>query len=193
MGGIYYQIGQQIGAANRGTVPVFPCFVFGCLKKDSNRGTVPVFVPVFVPEKGNTMKYTNARFGFSVDYPQHWGEITESQNGDGAVLFQNDMMDVRAHADYSLLALNLSFDDYINEYYYGWERNNAVVLGADKAVKLIYHGEDSYQTALLAERDGVVYTFAVVRMKYYSPEQIDGSLETIITETETAEKTFKIL
>ncbi|MGB4311940.1 MAG: hypothetical protein WBJ17_03295, partial [Natronincolaceae bacterium] len=122
-----------------------------------------------------------------------WGEITESQNGDGAVLFQNDMMDVRAHADYSLLALNLSFDDYINEYYYGWERNNAVVLGADKAVKLIYHGEDSYQTALLAERDGVVYTFAVVRMKYYSPEQIDGSLETIITETETAEKTFKIL
>ena len=146
-----------------------------------------------VPEKGNTMKYTNARFGFSVDYPQHWGEITESQNGDGAVLFQNDMMDVRAHADYSLLALNLSFDDYINEYYYGWERNNAVVLGADKAVKLIYHGEDSYQTALLAEKDGVVYTFAVVRMKYYSPEQIDGSLETIITETETAEKTFKIL
>lgn len=146
-----------------------------------------------VPGKDKTMKYTNARFSFSVDYPQHWGEITESQNGDGAVLFQNDMIDVRAYASYSLLALDLSFDDYINEYYYGWERNNAVVSGADKATKLTYHGEDSYQTALLAEKDGVVYTFAVVKMKYYSPEQMDGSLETIFMETEAAEETFKIL
>ena len=117
----------------------------------------------------------------------------ESENGDGAVLFVDDMIDVRVYGSYSLGVLGLDFYSYLNEYYDGWEQNEAVVSGADKAVKLIYYGEESYQTALVAEKDEVLYTFTIFIEKHSGSEQMDEQSEIIYSEAEAAGETFKVL
>ena len=144
-------------------------------------------------ERNNIINYTNGRFGYSIDYPQYWGEAMESENGDGAVLFVDDMIDVRVYGSYSLGVLGLDFYSYLNEYYDGWEQNEAVVSGADKAVKLIYYGEESYQTALVAEKDEVLYTFTIFIEKHSGSEQMDEQSEIIYSEAEAAGETFKVL
>ncbi len=144
-------------------------------------------------ERNDTTNYTNGRFGYCIDYPQYWGEAMESENGDGAVLFADDIIDVRVYGSYSLDALGLDFYSYLNEYYDGWEQNEAVVSGADKAVKLIYYGEESYQTALVAEKNGVIYTFTISIWEHLSPEQMDEQSKIIYSEAEAAGETFKVL
>ena len=144
-------------------------------------------------ERNNTINYTNGRFGYSIDYPQYWGEAMESENGDGAILFADDIIDVRVYGSYSLDALGLDFYSYLNEYYDGWEQNEAVVSGADKSVKLIYYGEESYQTALVAEKNGVIYTFTISIWEHLSPEQMDEQSKIIYSEAEAAGETFKVL
>jgi|GEM_PF-4509345 len=143
----------------------------------------------FDEEIYDNANYINERFGFSIDYPIEWGIAEESHNGDGSILYMSERVDVRVYASYMM---EDSFDSYLDNYYSGWEYNEAHVSGASKSAKLIYYGEDSYQTALVAEKNGTVYTFSVIGMMYLTPEEMDGELEDVVAAAEIAEKKFNI-
>ena len=134
------------------------------------------------------INYSNSRFGYSIDYPAEWGEVEESTNGDGCILFMDDAIDIRVYASYMM---EDSFENYIDSYYEGWEYSQTKVSGAKQAAKLIYYGEESYQSVLIAEKDGTVYTFMIVDM-YIDAEYSDEMREAILKEAEMAEKSFKI-
>lgn len=132
--------------------------------------------------------YKNDKYGYEIKYPQNWGEAEESPSGDGGILYQDDSEDVRVFASY------LMDDDlmsYINNTYDGWDYSEATVEGASQAYKLVYEGEESYQTAVVAEKNGSVFTFMAINMYIdadYSSEQRDA----IIKGSEVAETSFRI-
>lgn len=138
--------------------------------------------------------YANGRFGFSVKYPKEWGEVFESDNGDGAILYKDEDLDVRAYAGHML---DDSFQDYIKTYYKGWKYDKskeANVLGANQSVRLVYSDEERYKTALIAEKNGIVYTFHIDTM--YLDDIKDSNFEEKsinLNKAEEAEMTFKIL
>lgn len=134
-------------------------------------------------------KYTNPRFGYSIEFPKEWESIQESQNGDGAILYQEGYDDIRVYAGYMMDA---TFKDYINSHYSGWEAKPANIQGADKSIKLEYHGEDSYQSALVGEKDGTVYTFYFVSLYITDQEEYEKK-EAMAKGAKLAEKTFKVL
>ncbi|MBF8984638.1 hypothetical protein IZY60_13915 [Lutibacter sp. B2] len=138
----------------------------------------------------DTIKYENGRFGYSIDYPKTWGKIEESDNGDGCVLFMDDAEDIRVYACYMM---DNDFRSYIENFYSGWEHIEANVEGATQTVKLAYYGEDSYQTAVVAEKNGVVYTFRCTHMYIdVNPDYSEDKKEAIMKGAEIAEKTFKV-
>lgn len=138
----------------------------------------------------NVNHYTNVRFGFSVDYPKSWGVREESDNGDGKILYEDNGVEVLA---YGTNMLESNFQGYLANYYEGWEIEKQVaVSGATQAFKLNYYGEESYQTAVMAEKDGVVYVFRIIS-KFIDPDYSGKQKETIIDAAEKAEATFKVL
>lgn len=48
--------------------------------------------------KGGWKTYSNARFGYSVDYPTNWKESTEAENGDGKPLYRDDENEILVYA-----------------------------------------------------------------------------------------------
>lgn len=57
------------------------------------------------PTSTPSSTYTNARFGFAVDYPAHWTVDRLSDNGDGVRLATGDGASVLAFAGYRVLGL----------------------------------------------------------------------------------------
>lgn len=104
--------------------------------------------------ESDMVTYTNSRYGFAVSFPKHWGTVSESDNGDGGVLFSNGGIEVRAFA---ATMMESSLEEYIAEYYPDCEYSNTVVPGADVAYDIWLPGEIYYQTMVLAVKDGVVY------------------------------------
>lgn len=136
----------------------------------------------------DTILYTNDRYGYSINYPKEWGIAEESEKGDGCILYIDDAEDIRVYAS---PLMETDFQSYLENYYEGWEQQKAYVTGANKAFKLIYQGEESYQTALVAEKNGIVYTFEVVDI-YIDPEYSIDNREKINDWIEEAESTFKV-
>ncbi|MCC5910057.1 MAG: zinc ribbon domain-containing protein [Clostridiaceae bacterium] len=134
-------------------------------KKHSNiQGNISQQNTVEVTQSStNTINYTNSRFGYSVDVPKIWGEVQESHSGDGAVLYNmQDILDVRVYASYMM---EETFDQYIDEYvwfeYFSMELLDIYIPGASHAVYHYSVGEASTVEEIIAEKDGVVYTFRI--------------------------------
>lgn len=132
--------------------------------------------------------YKNDTYGYDIKYPQNWGEAEESPSGDGCILYQDDSEDIRVFASYMMEGDLMS---YINSAYDGWDYMEATVEGATQAYKLVYEGEESYQTAVVAEKNGSIFTFMAINM-YIDADYSDELRQAIIEGTESAEMSFRI-
>lgn len=108
------------------------------------------------------LKYVNSKFAFEIDYPESWGEVEESQNGDGVVLLMDDYYDIRVYASY--LVTEPDFETYMGANYNSWMFSEINVEGSEQAYKVEYSGEESYQFAIVAFANDTVYTYSAVRM-----------------------------
>lgn len=101
--------------------------------------------------------YTNARYGFQIDYPSAWGEPMESENGDGAFLYSDAYYNVSAYASY--LVVEPDFKTYMEKNYMGWQSTPLNISGVEESITLEKLGEDVYQFAIVLYKDGTIYTF----------------------------------
>jgi len=133
--------------------------------------------------------YQNGRFGYQIEYPKDWGEPMESDNGDGFVLLEDTMYDIRVYGSY---LIEDSFEEYLQTYYEGWDYVETEIPGADISYLLEYSGEESYQKVLVGYKDGTVYTFSAVRMYIDSEYEADKS-EKIEQAIGEIQESFRIL
>lgn len=105
--------------------------------------------------------YSNVRYGFSIDFSLDWGEPFESDNGDGAIFFQDDYYDVRAYGSY---LMEDSLMEELQASYAGWEYEEISIKGAEVAYALNYSGEESFHQIWLAYKEGIVYKLDYTRI-----------------------------
>lgn len=100
--------------------------------------------------------YCNTRFNYNVSYPKNWTSIKESDNGDGAILYNDNENDIRIYAS------NYSGNEN-EEFNYSSTNSpieNFIIINKEEGVKILHYTliQDNVEYNLYAKTKQEFYT-----------------------------------